>query len=86
MFVTRVTLSRKDRFYKPDPTKPFEATVELHGDFGKMELNLGPEVSDRLMALLADEVAAAGRQTAELMTAKCLEVAPTAPALKGEAA
>jgi hypothetical protein len=39
-------------------------------------------MSERIVALLADEVAAAGRATAEAMVASCLTVEPTR-ALKG---
>lgn len=79
MFVTRIAVSR-DGYYgsygggKPDPTKAFRATIEVLGNHGKIELNLSPEMSDRIVAIIAEEVAAAGRATAEAMTADVLNV------------
>lgn len=80
MFVTRIAVSR-DGYYgsaygcKADPSKPFRATIEVLGSHGKIELNLSPEMSDRIVGLIAEEVAAAGRATAEAMTADVLSVA-----------
>jgi hypothetical protein len=86
MFVTSISV-RRDGYYgagygKPDPSKPFKATVEVHGQHGKIELVLDPDMSKRIVALIADEVAAAGRATAEAMTADVL----TAKALPAKAA
>lgn len=78
MFVTRISIAR-DGYYsytKPDPTKPLRATVEVQGQTGKVELNLSPELSERVVAVIADEIAAAGRATAEALTASCLEAFP----------
>lgn len=80
MFVTRVSIHREGYSYgygRPDPTKPFRATVEIHGENGKVELNLPAEASDKIVALISEEIADAGRRTAELLTAKALEVEPT---------
>lgn len=78
MFVGRVAITREGYighgYGQPDPSKPFRATIEVYGQSGKVELNLSPELSDRLVALVADEVAAAGRATAEAMTAEVLNV------------
>jgi hypothetical protein len=84
MFVKSISIRRDgDYGYGPtDPTKPFLATIAVEGMLGKVELNLSPEMSERIVALLADEVAAAGRATAEAMVASCLTVEPTR-ALKG---
>ena len=83
MFVTNIHVTREGYFGygKPDPTKPFKATVQVEGQHGKVELILAPDVSARLVALLADEIVAASKATAEMMTASVLEVAPT-PALE----
>lgn len=89
MIVTRVSLSREGfyaSYQKPDASKPLRATVEIYGETGKVELNLGPEASDRIVALIADEIADAGRRTAELLTAKALEAMPVAKKLEGEKA
>lgn len=75
MFVTRISIHREG-FYgsygTPKEDKPFRATVELHGATGKVELNLDPEMSKRIVAIVADEVAAAGRATAKAMTAEII--------------
>ncbi len=78
MFVTQIAV-RRDGYYgygsSPDPSKPFRTTIEVLGQYGKIELNLSPEMSERTEATTAEEVAAAGRATAEAMTAEVLNVA-----------
>jgi hypothetical protein len=64
MFVTSISL-RRDGYYggnygKADPSQSFRATIEVHGKQGKVELELDPAMSDRIIAIIADEVAAAG--------------------------
>lgn len=79
MIVTRISVTRQGwyaSYQKPDAIKPLRATVEVYGEHGKVELNLGEEASDRIVALIADEIADAGRRTAELLTAKALEAQP----------
>lgn len=81
MIVTRISVAREGfyaSYQQPDASKPLRATVEVYGDMGKVELNLGPEASDRIVALIADEIADSGRRTAELLTAKALEAKPVA--------
>lgn len=74
MFLNRLTVAREGYYAygKPDPNKPLRATVEVIGDHGKTELNLGPEASDRIVAIIADELAKAARATAEAMTAEII--------------
>jgi len=81
MFVTSVTMRREGYFgssygSKVDPSKPFAATIEVHGQHGKVELRLSPELSERIVGIVADEIAAAGRATAEALTASCLNALP----------
>lgn len=81
MFVTSVNI-RREGYYgagygKADPKKPFNATIEVHGQHGKVELVLSAELSARLIAIIADEVAAAGKATAEAMTASFLAASDT---------
>jgi hypothetical protein len=76
MFVTSISI-RRDGYYgasygKPDPAKPFRTTIEVLGNHGKIELELSPDMSRRIVDIVADEVAAAGRATAEAMTAECI--------------
>ena len=83
MFVTRIAVAREGYFGhgyggKADPSKPFRATIEVLGSHGKIELNLSQELSDRVVSLIAEEVAAAGRATAEAMTADVLNIAALA--------
>lgn len=67
---------------KDAAARPFTAKIEVQGAQGKVELQLSPELSKRVVDIIADEVAAAGRATAEAMVASMI----TAPALenKGE--
>lgn len=81
MILARLTVAREG-YYGPghrcDPSKPLRATVEVIGDNGKTELNLSPEVSARVVALIADELAAEARKVAEIMTASFINaVAPS---------
>jgi hypothetical protein len=55
-------------------SKPFQATIEVQGENGKVELLLSPDMSASIVAIIADEVAAAGRATAEAMTAEVFNV------------
>ncbi len=80
MFVTSINVRREgyygSNYGKADPKKPFNATIELHGQHGKVELNLSQDMSQRIVAILADEIAAAGKATAEALTSNFLEAAP----------
>jgi hypothetical protein len=78
VFLTRLTVAREgySSYYgTPDPSKPFRATVEVSGTSGKVELNLSEALSAKIVAVVAEEVAAAGRATAEMMTADALTIA-----------
>ena len=87
MIVTRISIAREGFFSyyggKPDASKPLRATVEIHGDHGKTELNLPADTSDMIVALIADKIAEAGRETAKLLTAKALEMSPVAKQIAG---
>ena len=75
MFLNSIKIERAGfhgGYGKADPTKPLNAVVQVQGPLGKVELNLAPEVGERLVALIADEIAAAGRATAEAMVATVL--------------
>lgn len=81
MFVTSVSIRRQGYYGtygggKADPAKPFDITIEVHGQHGKVELALRPELSERIIALIAAEVADAGRATAEAMTASFIAATP----------
>jgi len=79
MFLKQVTVRRQGYYGygsgSCDPKKPFEAVIEVTGASGEVKLNLSPELSKRIVDIIAVEVAAAGRATAEMMTAEAFEVA-----------
>lgn len=81
MFLTRISICRDgyigSGYGRADPSKPLRCTVEVEGTIGKTELNLPPETSDRIVALIADELAEQARKVAEVMTAKFIEAATT---------
>lgn len=74
MILRRVMISRENDYsYKPiDPKSPFRATIEVENSTGKVELNLSAELSQKIVAIIAEEVAAAGRATAEIMIADAM--------------
>lgn len=85
MFVTDILIHREGyigSWGKPDPTKPFSAKVGVAGAHGKLELQLSAEMSARIVEVIADEITAAARATAEAMTVGCLAAQAT-PALEG---
>ena len=68
MFVNSISI-RREGYYgmgygKANPAKPFITTIEVEGPLGKVELNLPAAMSERIVAIIADEVVAAGRATA----------------------
>jgi hypothetical protein len=78
MFIGRVEISREgyigNGYGKADPSKPFLAKIEVFGTRTKTEMVLSPELSARVVALVADEIAAAGRATADAMVAEAMDV------------
>ena len=79
MFIGAIEIRREGYighgYGSPDPSKPFLAKIEVHGSRTKTEMMLSPELSERIVAIIADEVAAAGRATADAMTAEAMTVA-----------
>lgn len=78
MFIGRIEISRVgyigNGYGKPDASKPFLAKIEVFGLQTKTELFLSEELSRRVVEIVADEVAAAGRATAEAMVAEAMTV------------
>jgi len=72
MFLARLNVTRKGYFgsgySSPKPDAPLECTVEIIGQSGKTELNLPQETSDKIVALIAEELAASARADADAMT------------------
>lgn len=85
MILESVHISREGNLYgasNVDASKPFRASIKVAGIYGKVELLLSPEMSKRIVEIVADEVAKAGRATAEMMTAQAFDT----KALKAPAA
>lgn len=83
MFVNRINVVREGYYSygsNGDPSKPLKATVEVAGANCKTEINLGPEASQRIVALIAEELAASARAVAEVMTADFITAQPSLPA------
>lgn len=78
MFIGSIEIRREgyigSLYGKPDPSKPFLAKIEVHGSRTKTEMVLSPEMSARIVEIIADEVAASGRATAEAMVAEAFTV------------
>lgn len=83
MFVRSISVRREGDYgsswQKVDPTQPFLASIAVEGQNGKVELVLSPDLSRRIVELIAEEVAAAGRATAEAMVAEVFNI-PSLPA------
>ena len=58
-----------------DQTKPFRAKVSVHGVHGAVELLLPEDLSRQVVSLIAEQIAAAGRATAEAMVAEAFNAA-----------
>ena len=86
MFVRSINVSRDGDYGsiydKVDASKPFIASIAVEGSHGEVKLRLSPELSQRIVGIIAEEVAAAGRATAEAMTADVLNVI-SLPSKKG---
>lgn len=76
VMITRGGIHSWDRV---DASAPFKATIELQGASGKVELNLSEDLSRRIVEIVADEVVAAGRATAEAMIADAMLVSAPEP-------
>ena len=78
MIVSKIEI-RKQGYYggysgAPKAETPYDCTIEIYGQSGKVELNLSPELTTRLMAIIGDEVVASSKRTAEAMTAEIITV------------
>jgi hypothetical protein len=81
MMKVRSISIRRDGDYgygSTDFGKPLIAQVEVEGQHGKVQLNLSEELSKRVVEVIADELVAASRATAEAMTANVLTAVPAA--------
>lgn len=78
MFLKQLSIRRDTRysFSEPKGDEPFAATIELIGQHGKVERRLDADLSRRILEIVSDEVAKAGRATAEAMVAEVLSGQP----------
>ena len=66
---------RKPGYYsysKPKGDEPFLAQIEVESPYGEVKLNIDADRTKAIVALVADLIADAGRQTAEAMTAEVI--------------
>lgn len=76
MIIRAITVRRAGRYGAYGPTSeadPFEVAIEAVLPSGEIKLKLSPDLSQRVVELIADEVAEAGRRTAEAMVAQALQ-------------
>ena len=78
MIVKAISIRRvtKSFYAEPKGDEQFAATLELVGEYGKVELRLSPDMSQRIVEIVADEIAKAGRATAEALTAEVISGQP----------
>ncbi len=78
MILKSLTVRRQGDYYgsyrKVKASAPFEATIEVQGERGEVKLNLSADLSRRIVEIVADEAASAGRETAKMMTADAMDV------------
>ena len=59
----------------------YKGTLSFFGQHGETTLNLKPELSDRILAVVGDTLVATAAETARLLSAACIE-AKSGAALK----
>ena len=64
--------------YKSDN---YKGTAEFEGSYGKVELHLEQRLSEKILAVCADEIVASSKEVAEAMTATFIE-SQLAPAIE----
>lgn len=72
MIIKSITIRRQGwaMYGKVKPTDPFLAQIEVESPFGEVKLNIDAERTKEILAVIADMVADAGRQTASALTAE----------------
>ena len=67
---------RKPGYYsysEPKADEPFLAQIEVESPHGEIKLNIDADRTKAIVALIADMIAEAGRQTAQAMTAEVID-------------
>ena len=67
--------------YKNYDDADYRARIEFEGSHGTVELNLDKQLSEKMLAVCADEIVASSKEVAENMTATFIE-SQLAPAIE----
>ena len=59
-------------YVKAKGNEPFIAQIEVESPYGEVKLNIDADRTKAIVALIADLIAEAGKQTAEAMTAEVI--------------
>ncbi len=74
MIIKSITIRRQGwaSYARTKPDEPMLAQIEVESPHGEIKLNIDPERTKAVLALVADMVAEAGRETAKAMTAEVI--------------
>lgn len=72
MIVQRISISPRTYYSPPSAENPMIAKITIKGQQNETELALDPEMSQRILAIVADEFAASARRIAENMVAEVI--------------
>ncbi len=72
MIIKSISIRRQGwyQYGKTKPDEPFLAQIEVESPHGEVKLNIDADRTKAIVALIADMIADAGKQTAEAMTAE----------------
>lgn len=72
MIIKSITIRRQSwaSYGRVKPDDPMLAQIEVESPHGEIKLNIEPERTKAVLALVADMIAEAGRETAMAMTAE----------------
>lgn len=56
----------------------YEGEVEFENDSGRIKLNLSPELSQRVLEVVSEQLVATSRQLATELTTQCIATIPVA--------
>lgn len=74
MIIKSISIRKPSYFTysKPKGDEPYLAQIEVESPHGEIKLNIDADRTKQIVALIADMIAEAGRQTAEAMTAEVI--------------
>ena len=77
MYLSRLTIERVGKYGRSDSAgDPLVATVKVANDVGDQTIRLSDECSRRVLAIIADELVAAVRQTAQIVASDIVTALP----------